>query len=582
MRPDLRAPYEWGRSRARSDVPTWLAIVALAATCATVATLAFALLPASGGGLAEAPIPAGSWTLDWSPTVELPTVQQRYQLLALRYAGAGTSGLLAVLCALIVAALWGQRLRLRREVHFAHWAVGANRSQLLARLWGESRIWVAAVAVTSAVGVVVVAALVRRTFPGDVTMTVEARASLIVLAGLAVALARWERIASSGPIRPSGFRAYDLLGSPTVIGVVGVATLCGVGLLTTHLPYADLAALPTDDAVVGVSLEGVPETTRGRVVLDLLGALADAPAAVGLASAGAVRGAGRTDTVATECGHCVEGLMPMPIKQVRAEVHAVAQDTFTHLGLRLVRGRDFDVRVDAGGPPTAIVSEALAGRHFESGQALGRRIRVGHGAWATVVGIVEDAADVETPTDYAVYVPVSQAMPTELEVMVPPSGGAMDVALAEVVRSGGAVSAPRTRAQVFGVHRWFGRLLTMLGITTCLALAVGLSVSAASEARATWFEVGLRRAVGARRIDLRRHYVGWLLRRLAAVALGGAWLSLFVGAGLGKAYGAIPQVDGSVLGWATAWVALLYLAGSLPSFRRARAAPLMESLRALS
>jgi hypothetical protein len=103
-------------------------------------------------------------------------------------------------------------------------------------------------------------------------------------------------------------------------------------------------------------------------------------------------------------------------------------------------------------------------------------------------------------------------------------------------------------------------------------------VAASNEADATWFEVGLRRAVGARQVDLRRHYVGWLARRLALVTLGGAWLSLFLGAGLSKAYGAIPQVDGPVLAVATTCVALMYCVGSFPSFRRAYRAPVMESL----
>jgi len=573
-------PYEWGKAESGRDVATWTVIAVLVAVCAVGALLTVTMVPGpsgSGGEMVETPIPTGVWSGEWTPNMQPPVVAQQQQVRALMWVGAGTSGLLAGLCFLVVAALWAQRLRLRRDEHFVHWAVGANRWQLFSRLLGEARLWVVLVGVATALGVASVVAVIEHTFPGSVNVSANARASLIVLTGFAVLLGRWETLAALGPVRFSGFRAYELLGSPWLVGAVGVAILSGVGLLAVHAPYDGFANSERDGLVIQASLAGLTEEARRQELGDLTERLSATGERIGLTSTGALRGAGHKDAVSTECGRCFEGLMLMPIKHVRADVHAVAQDTFTHLGIQVIRGRDFDNRLDGGAPSVAIVSRALANRHFERGEALGRRVRVGYGDWLMVVGVVEDATDVRHPAEYAVYVPVAQAAPSEVEVLLPQSENA-SLLFTELGAWGGAVAGPRSRAQVFAVHGWFRRLLAVLGAVAMLILAVGLWVAATNEANATRFEVGLRRAVGGRQRDIRRFYVGFLASRLGAALLAGAWLSLFLGAGLERAYGAIPQFDVPVSAAAGAWVCLIYLGGSIQPFRRACRAPLMENL----
>jgi hypothetical protein len=55
----------------------------------------------------------------------------------------------------------------------------------------------------------------------------------------------------------------------------------------------------------------------------------------------------------------------MPIESISAELHAVAPDTFPHLGIRIVPGRDFDEERDAA--PASPSSAPLHRRVVERG-----------------------------------------------------------------------------------------------------------------------------------------------------------------------------------------------------------------------
>jgi predicted permease len=60
-----------------------------------------------------------------------------------------------------------------------------------------------------------------------------------------------------------------------------------------------------------------------------------------------------------------------------AGTYSVSPDFFTSLGLRILRGRDFtEAEAFRGGPPVAIVDEALAGRIFGSEDPIGRQLQI--------------------------------------------------------------------------------------------------------------------------------------------------------------------------------------------------------------
>ena len=573
----LRPPYEAGTTEAMRSAATWWVVSVLVVALAASLSMAVLLLapPTADRHLTERAVPEGSWLLEWSRSVEPPSVEAAEQVRALRLAAGGAAALVAALCLLIAAGLWRQRLLLRRGERYVHWAVGARRLQRAAHLAGEGRGWAAGMLALALLAAAVMRATIERSFPGDASVPPGVASTLIVLTGLGAVLVRWESDAPFFGGERSRF--WELLGSPAAVGALGFAALSGIGLLTLHGPTVESPA--PSGAVVGASLERVPAEARGEAILSWLEAVRASGPAVGLASAGASRATGHRDQVATDCGRCVEGLIPMPIKTIRAEVHAVAADTFAHLGLAVERGRDFDDALDGTAPSVAIVSRALANRHFENGQPLGRRLRVGDSEWLTVVGVVGDRDDVRTNAEYAVYLPVAQAQPSELEWLVPEPAQAAP--LTAGAPAGTVLGARRARAEVFAVHGWFRGLNVALGLAALALLGAGLWVSAANEAGAARYEVGVRRAVGASRNALWRFYTAFAARRVV-IALGlGAWISLFLGAGLTYAYGSIPQVDWRVWSGLGLWVAASYVMGSAPPLLRAVDDPLPATLDAV-
>lgn len=569
----LRAPFLGGASHRRGRSGSGATFALLVTAAAGCAVLAVTLAPLQWGGahLAEAPVPEGSWLLDWGRGVLPPSAEQAAQLRGLRAAAAGTAGLVALLALLSLLGLWLQRLRLRRHEDRVHWALGARRLQLVARVVGERWRWgVAGVAASVFLAAGLPVALTR-SFPGEAIVPPPVGALLILGTALGVLLLRGESRAGEAAARPRVHPFRRLAASPGLVAAVGFAVLSGVSLLSRHGPLGGNAPTPEGTRVAAVDFAGIPAPDRAVVVVAWLEALRPRGLALGVASAGAARGTGHRARVWVDCGRCSEGGLPLPVRTVQAEVHAVAPDTFADLGIEVVQGRDFDRRESRGPLSGAIVSSSLAARHFESGAAVGRRIRFGDGDWVTVVGIVSDRADAGDHTAYAVYLPVAQALPAALELLAS-SPDALEAGLA-TLPPGAAGSAPLPMDRVFAVHGWFTTVLRALGLLALVLVAFGVWLGARNEARATLFEVSVRRAVGARR----RHLVAAFARRsvlhLALVLTGGTWISLFLSAGLDRAYGAIPPLDPRVLLWAGLPVAAAFLLGSLPPFLAALRTP---------
>lgn len=566
-----------GRREARRNTGSWalisLLVVAAAVSWGVATTLA-PDPPGRGGTLAEAPVPEGAWRIEWSRFAEPPTVEQRAQVLALRRVAAGTGGLITLVSLFVLLGLWGQRLRLRRGEDFVHWARGARRAHFLARLAGEGWRWLAPALALALLAIPGVSAGLARSFPGEFTLSPDLATFVLVLTGASVVLLNLESRAGRDAARRTLGFWIPTLSSPVTVTALGFAALTGAGLLAGHTPRPP-AHRDGGPVVVAASLAGIDAELRPGAIADWLRELSRSGSPAGVAATGTLRGLGHWDRVWVECGACAEGGLPLPVRTVRAEVHAVAPDTFTRLGLALWKGRDFSPVGEEGAGAgrmvgEAVVSRALAGRHFENGEAVGRHVRVGESEWLEVVGVVDDRADLRDHTDYAVYVSLSLAAPTEVEVLAA-GDDALDRTLA-AAPAGVIVSQPRSAEEVFAVHRWFAILLGWMGSAALLAVAAGVGVGAAGEQRAADYEVGLRKALGARPRQLRWFFLGLTLKRLA-LALGvGAWLSLFLASELQESYGAIPLVDVRVWAATGAVLGTAFLVGAWNQFRRASAA----------
>jgi hypothetical protein len=166
-------------------------VTLLVVACAVAFSLTLTMLRSQSVAhhLAETPVVVGEWLLEWSDGMRMPASEEQAQVRALRYVAGGAAALVSALCLLIVAGLWRQRLLLRKAEFFVHWAVGARRLQLVARLLGESRAWVGGAIVVTVMGSATIAALIERTFPGaasvsaDVPTTTTGGSALVTASG---------------------------------------------------------------------------------------------------------------------------------------------------------------------------------------------------------------------------------------------------------------------------------------------------------------------------------------------------------------------------------------------------------------
>jgi len=241
----------------------------------------------------------------------------------------------------------------------------------------------------------------------------------------------------------------------------------------------------------------------------------------------------------------------------------------------------------------AIVSAALAARHWPPGEAVGKRLRLpGTGSespWLTVVGVAGDIHSwrVEDTSLPWVYVPLAQAAQSSMRLVVRSRGEA--AALAAAIRAELARIDPNLAMMDLlpfdaAIRRslWAERLFTyvfqVFGFVALALALVGLYgvISYAVAQRTT--EIGIRAALGARRGSL----VWLVLRDGARLTLAGVVIGTVAAYGATRAltgllYGVTPH-DASTFGAVAALVlAVCSLAAYIPARRAAR----MDPLRAL-
>ncbi len=266
---------------------------------------------------------------------------------------------------------------------------------------------------------------------------------------------------------------------------------------------------------------------------------------------------------------------------------------FATMGIRLLRGRDIEIRDNFDAPPVAIISAALAEESFGGEDPIGRQIVCGldRPEPMTIVGVVGDVRQ-DSPASGPrpeLYMPVEQHpwRGNELQVVLRTAvePGSVSAAARRVVHSRNPAAAvkfttmrdmlaesialPRFRTVLLGAFAALALLLAMAGVYGVMAYTVAQRTP----------EIGLRLALGALPGDILRMTLGWAIG-LAALGLGAGLLlavalTRAVRGMLFEVQPADPLTCGAV---AVALVLATAAAALVPALRAARVAPI-ETLR---
>lgn len=575
------------------------AVLLAGAGAAAIAVLAPATALVAPGGashparLSLPPVGGLDLGLVWSTMVESPD--------ALRAAAVtGLARLLLGVALGVIAVSWLTTLSLSAAASSARTpetvirrAVGASRLQLLLAALREGGLTtVAALAVGGAVGLLGVR-LALGAWPGA------ARPAAIPAVAAALATVAGIGVGALLPLLLSRRRANLavaeetplLLAVPALqlglsLSVLVAGSLLNRGAVAARGP----AAAGEGGAVYTIAArDGAPAARAAayRALLSELGAGGGGREA-SLGAPGTMTGLGPVDVVMTDCGACSWGGLPLPWHVFRGAYYLASADTFHALGLPLLAGRGFTDRDTWGSAPVAVVSRSLAQRHYEAAGAVGRGILVGHGTDSlyTVVGVVADrspdAFGGGLESAEAVYLPVLQHPAPTVELLVRGGPAEPRVTVAAAVRRAlgprlarvQRVSEAALLATEAAPRAWFG---AMFGVEGWGMLAIGIVGTFA----VMWLwvaslagELGVRRAVGARRRDVIAH----VLVRAAAVVVAGVAFALWVGMMLWDAVQAsvagLPAWDPAAVWRYGALLAAAALAGAfLPAWRAARTPP---------
>jgi predicted permease len=287
-----------------------------------------------------------------------------------------------------------------------------------------------------------------------------------------------------------------------------------------------------------------------------------------------------------------DGYTLKPDEVPRAYFHIVGPGFFHTAGIKLLEGREFNERDDAGAPKRAIINETMARYFFGQSSPLGRHVRVsfGNNPPLEVVGVAADAKS-SSPRErnhMAFYYPVRQQVGMRLIRMClvvraagPPASIAAGVRgeIRQIDPRLPVLKIDTVDEQVEDVlfqERLVADLSLCFGVAAILLACLGLyGVMSYTVARRT-NEIGIRMALGARRSDV----LGMVARESLLLVLAG------IACGIPAALAAAPVIENRLFrvgpsdpltigGAAVLMIAVAAVAGMLPARKASKVDPLV-------
>jgi putative ABC transport system permease protein len=506
------------------------------------------LPPRLAPALAVDTIPGASWRMNWSATTLTPGALQLEGLAQLL-------GLLAALAFVVlgaacvntgIALLSGAAHR-RYEIALRA-MLGASRRRLMRDFIADGLLlaWLGGIA-GMCIGLAAAAALhrawpapapaVRHGMPLIQPMILLAVLLLPLAASFLFSLAPRLRMARKGWIGDAlspetrtspGLGASDMRNVLVIVQfALALVLFVSAGLLLrTSQPMRITSSGPVQlDRLYTAEIDAshLGDNARSTAYAALLRRLSGNPAvqAESISSRGTLLGIGTLDRISVMCGRCYFAYMLLPMLSMNAQHHAIAPGYFDTLGIKLLEGRESNGARD----DEVVINATLARMGFpQDGPAIGKQIQVGgfRGHWYKVVGIVEDMPAIglhsqsEQPTGLtshgaegrfpAIYLPALAHPPAVAELVFRTSADARDATskVASVIAATGlrvtSVAPARARIErAIAPLVWFSRAFALTSLIVLFLALQGLYALMRTNVEARRTEIGLRRAVGARR-----------------------------------------------------------------------------------
>jgi predicted permease len=221
------------------------------------------------------------------------------------------------------------------------------------------------------------------------------------------------------------------------------------------------------------------------------------------------------------------------------EPHIVPPGYFGTMGIPLTAGRDFDGRDTAAGVPAVIVNATLAQKIFPGENPIGKRITPGvfintpAPLEREIVGVVGDVRTdmLAAQQPMQVYLPLAQCPVREMTLLVRATGEPHDLlpAIRELVAELNeevAVAAPATMEELIdgsvAVPRLNSALLAAFALLAVVLTAIGVYGVMAYSVTQRRLEIGVRLALGARKLDIMRLVISEGVRLIAWSIITGA------------------------------------------------------------